>query len=86
MEAKENRTGLNVGKIMPTIGDIVLIRTEEKSNYNKYGVIEQLLSDQTLKLRTKTGSITRPYALTVPLEAQSIIQDGTLRTSKNSKS
>ena len=33
MEEKKNRTGLNVGRIMPTIG--VLIRTEEKSNYNK---------------------------------------------------
>ena len=74
MEAKENRTGLNVGKILPTIGDLVLIRTEERSNYNKYRVIEELLSDQTLKIRTITGSITRPYALTVPLVAQSIIQ------------
>ena len=46
MEAKENRTGLNVGKIMPTIGDLVLVRTEDKLNYNKYGFIEQLLSDQ----------------------------------------
>ena len=33
MEGMKNRTGLNVGRIMPTIG--VLIRTEEKSNYNK---------------------------------------------------
>ena len=36
MEAKENRIGLNVGKIMPR--DLVLVRTEEKSNYSKYGV------------------------------------------------
>ena len=45
MEAKENSTGLNVGKIKPTIGDLVLIRTEEKSYYNKYGDIEELLTN-----------------------------------------
>ena len=84
METKENMAGLNVGKIKPTIADPVLIRTEEKSKYNKYRVIE-LLTDQTLKIRTKTGSITRPYALTVPLVAQFIIQDGTLRSNKNPK-
>ena len=70
-EAKESRTGVNVGRISPTVGDLVLIRTEEKSNYNKYGVVEELLTNQTLKIRTKSGSITRPYAIMVPLVAQS---------------
>ena len=61
----------------------------QNPHYNKYWVIEQLMSDQTLKIRTTKGSITRPYALTVPLVAHwhnPSYKISTLRTSKNLKS
>ena len=43
------KTGNVTGGIHPTIGDLVLIRSETKSgDYDKYGVIQEILSPQTL--------------------------------------
>ena len=59
--------------IEPQIGDLVLVRNEEKLGYDKYGIIQAILSPQTLQIRTRSGIIERPSSITIPLSPQCLI-------------
>ena len=58
------------GNIIPSVGDLVLIRSDAKdSSFDKYGVIQAILNPQTLKIRTRGGMIDRPTSITIPIVA-----------------
>ena len=84
---KANKKEGNIeGRIIPSIGDLVLIRSDVKdSSYDKYGVIEAILNPQTIKIRTRGGMVERPISLTIPISAKCIIGDGSLRKNKVQK-
>ena len=67
--------------IIPTVGDLVMIRHPSKPGQDKYGVIDEIIY-QTIKIRTRTGMIERPAAITVPLVPNCIMKSGELRTMK----
>ena len=57
------------------VGDLSLIRNEDKTEYDKYGVIEEILSPQTLRINTRKGIvIDRPAAITIPIVPQCLLQ------------
>ena len=62
--------------VKPTVGDIVLIKDEEKYGYSKFGVVSGIPSEQTLTIKVKSGrgivEIQRPSSITVPLVAWSL--------------
>ena len=62
-KVKTKKQGKITGNIKPEIGDLVLIRNDGKTEYDRYGVIEALPSPQTLKIRTRTGTVTRPTSI-----------------------
>ena len=68
------------GNITPTVGDLVLIRSDAKdASYDKYGVIEAIINPQTNRIRTRGGMVERPTSLTIPISARCIRSDGSLR-------
>ena len=71
------------GEIKPQIGDLVLIRSEKKKNYDKNRIMEDIPSSQTLVIHTRNGVVVRPWSLTILISPKSIIGDGTLRTKKD---
>ena len=62
----------------PTIGDIVLVKDDDKFGYSKFGVIIGIPTQQTLRIRVRTGDkmavIERPQSITVPIVAQCLYQ------------
>ena len=83
---KTKKEGNIEGNISPSVGDIVLIRSDAKGpSYDKYGVIQDILNPQTLRIRTKGEVIDRPTSITIPIVASCIIGDGTLRREKVQK-
>ena len=84
---KETKKEGNIeGNIIPSVGDLVLIRSDAKdSSYDKYGVIQAILNPQTLRIRTRGGMIDRPTSITIPIVARCIIGDGSLRREKVQK-
>ena len=70
---KEGRLAIDV---KPSIGDIVLVRDDEKYGYSKFGVVTAIPSQQTLTIKVKSGKgiveIQRPSSITTPLVAQSL--------------
>ena len=60
--------------VKPTVGDIVLVKEDEKFGYSKFGVVTEIPSQQTLRIRVrngdKVGFIERPQSITVPIVAQ----------------
>ena len=81
---KETKKEGNIeGNITPTVGDLVLIRSNAKdASYDKYGTIEAILNPQTLRIRIRGGMIDRPTSITIPIVARCIIGDGSLRREK----
>jgi hypothetical protein len=76
------KNGRIKGPIIPTVGDLVMIRHPSKPGQDKYGVIDEIIYPQTIKIRTRTGMIERPAAITVPLVPNCIMKSGELRTMK----
>ena len=67
MRSSRNRTRKKVG-------DIVLVKDDDKFGYSKFGVITEIPSKQSLKIRVRSGDktafIVRPLSITVPIVAQ----------------
>ena len=80
---KTKKQGRITGDIKPEVGDLVLIRNDGKTDYDRYGVIDSILTPQTLKIRTRTGVVTRPTSITIPISPKCLIGDGTLKVKKN---
>jgi hypothetical protein len=80
---KTKKQGRITGDIKPEVGDLVLIRNEGKTDYDRYGVIDSILTPQTIKIRTRTGMVTRPTSITIPISPKCLIGDGTLKVKKN---
>ena len=85
--SKETKKEGNIeGKITPSVGDLVLIRSDViDASYDKYGVIEAIINPQTIRIRTRGGMVERPTSLTIPISARCIIGDGSLRKNKVQK-
>ena len=69
-QTKTKKIGRITGNIHPTEGDLVLIRNDGKQDYDRYGVVEKILSPQTIRIRTRNGTIERPISITVPISAK----------------
>ena len=82
VKLKTKKQGRITGDIKPEVGDLVLIRNDGKTDYDRYGVIDSILTPQTLKIRTRTGVVTRPTSITIPISAKCLIGDGTLKIKK----
>ena len=80
---KIKKEGRIQGEIKPSIGDLVLIRSEKKTDYDKYGVITNIPTPQTLEISTRNGKVIRPWSITIPISPKCIIGDGTLRNKKD---
>ena len=80
---KTKKQGRISGEIKPQIGDLVLIRSEKETNCDKYRIMEDIPSSQTLVIHTRNGVVVRPWSLTILISPKSIIGDGTLRTKKD---
>jgi hypothetical protein len=80
---KTKKQGRITGEIKPEVGDLVLIRNEGKTDYDRYGVIDSILTPQTIKIRTRTGMVTRPTSITIPISPKCLIGDGTLKVKKS---
>ena len=80
---KTKKQGRISGEIKPQIGDLVLIRSEKKTDYDKYGVITSIPTPQTLEISTRNGTVIRPWSITIPISPKYIIGDGTLRSKKD---
>ena len=62
---KTKKQGRISGEIKPQIGDLMLIRSKKKTDYDKYGIIEDIPSSQTLTIRTRNGVVVRPWSPTI---------------------
>ena len=82
-QTKTKKIGRITGNIQPTVGDLVLIRNDGKQDYDRYGVVEKILSPQTISIRTRNGTIERPISITVPISAKCLIGDGNLKVKTN---
>ena len=71
---QRKKLGRTTADIKPTIGDIGLIRNEDKADYDKYGVIQEIVSPQTLRIRTRHGIIDRPASITIPIVPHCLLQ------------
>ena len=80
---KIKKEGRISGEIKPVIGDLVFIRSEKKTDYDKYGVITNIPTPQTLEISTRNGTAIRPWSITIPISPKCIIGDGTLRNKKD---
>ena len=64
--------------VKPTIGDIVLVKDDDKFGYSKFGIITGIPTPQTLEIRVRNGdkmvNIERPQSITVPIVAQCLYQ------------
>ena len=56
-----------VGPVNPTVGDVVMIKSDSKINYSRFWVIVQLNSPTTMTIRTR-------YATGVDLEERPVNQ------------
>ena len=82
-QIKTKKIGRITGDIHPTVGDLVLIRNDGKQDYDRYGIVEQIISPQTLKIRTRNGTIERPTSITVPISANCLIVSTNLKNKTN---
>ena len=73
---KTKKQGRISGKIKPEIGDLVPIRSEKKTDYDKYGVITSIPTPQTIEISTRNGTVIRPWSITIPISPKCIIGDG----------
>ena len=74
-KVQSKKEGRIVQDIKPRVGDLVLIRNEDKMDYDKYGVIHAILSPQTLQIKTRNGLVERPSSITIPLSPQCLLGD-----------
>ena len=67
--ANKNNESFKHGKNVATIGDVVIV---ERSRFREglYGVIEQLLSSTSARVRTRLGTETQKLACLVPIVMQ----------------
>ena len=63
---KIKKEGRISGEIKPVIRDLVFIRSEKKTDYDKYGVITSIPTPQTLEISTRNGTVIRPWSITIP--------------------
>ena len=82
-QTKTKKIGRITGNIHPTEGDLVLIRNDGKQDYDRYGVVEKILSPQTIRIRTRNGTIERPTSITVPISAKCLIGNTNLKDKTN---
>jgi hypothetical protein len=82
-QIKTKKIGRITGNIHPTEGDLVLIRNDGKQDYDRYGIVEQIISPQTLKIRTRNGTIERPTSITIPISAKCLIGSTNLKNKTN---
>ena len=80
---RTKKQGRIVGNIKPEVGDLVLIRNDGKTDYDRYGVIDSILTPQTVRIRTRNGMVTRPTSITIPISPKCLIGDGSLKVKKN---
>ena len=80
---KIKKEGRIQGEIKLSIGDLVLIRSEKNTDYDKYGVITNIPTPQTLEISTRNGTVIRPWSITIPISPKCIIGDGALRNKKD---
>ena len=80
---KTKKQGRISGEIKPEVGDLVLIRSEKKTDYDKYRVITSIPTPQTLEISTRIGTVIRPWSIMIPISPKCIIGDGTLRSKKD---
>ena len=68
-KAHKNNESFKHGKNVATVGDVVIV---ERSRFREglYGIIEQLLSTTSAKVRTRLGSETQKLACLVPIVMQ----------------
>ena len=60
---KTKKQGRISGKIKLEIGDIVLIRSEKKMDYDKYGDIDIIPTLSTLEISTRNGTVIRSWSI-----------------------
>ena len=60
--------------VVPSKRDLVLIPADNHCDAGKYGIVEKILSRQTLKLRLRDGSeLEKPINLVIPLVANCLL-------------
>ena len=82
-QTKTKKIGRITGNIHPTEGDLVLIRNDGKQDYDRYGIVEKILSPQTIRIKTRNGTIERPISITLPISAKYLIGNGNLKGKTN---
>ena len=80
---KTKKQGRIVGNLKPEVGDLVLIRNDGKTDYDRYGVIDSILKPQTVRIRTRNGMVARPTSITIPMSPKCLVGDGILKFKKN---
>ena len=73
------KEGRIVGPVKPTVGDIVIIMSDVKINYSRFGVIVKLNSPTTMTIRTRYANGNdleeRPVSQVVPIVAKSLLSE-----------
>ena len=73
------KEGRITGPVNSTVRDVVLIKLDAKTNYSRFGIIVELTSPTTMKIRTRYANGTdievRPVSQVVPIVAKSLISE-----------
>ena len=81
MEAFKQATkkeGRIMGPVSPTVGDVVLIKSDVKTDYSRFGIIVELKSPTTLMIQTRYANgkklEERPVSQVVPIVPQCLFK------------